>query len=94
MISLLNLFDDCMCYVKFGQWWENNFQCGLVNNFVFYIEKFDVMLFMCEWMVFVESGLGECGVFNCQVFKVQVVKNNCCDFNYDFGINFCSEIIL
>lgn len=49
---------------------------------------------MCEWFVLMESKSGECGVFNWQVLVKQVVKNGRCDVDWDFGINFCFEIIL
>ena len=94
MISLSNLSDDRMRHAKSGNWWENAGHRALANNSVAYTEKPDSMSFMREWTALMESGSGERGVFNREASVRQAAKNGRREFNYEFGTNPCSEIIL
>ncbi len=94
MISLSNLSDDRMRHAKSGNWWENAGHRALANNSVSYTEKPDSMSFMREWTALMESGSGERGVFNREASVRQAAKNGRREFNYEFGTNPCSEIIL
>jgi ribonucleoside-diphosphate reductase alpha chain len=94
MISLSNLSDDRMRHAKSGNWWENAGHRALSNNSVAYTEKPDSMSFMREWTALMESGSGERGVFNREASIRQAAKNGRREFNYEFGTNPCSEIIL
>jgi ribonucleoside-triphosphate reductase len=94
MISLSNLSDDRMRHAKSGAYWESNGQRNLANNSVAYTSKPDSTSFMREWLLLVESGTGERGIFNRQAAKSQAAKNGRRDASYEFGTNPCSEIIL
>ena len=94
MISLSNLSDDRMRSAKAGQWWENESQRALANNSAAYTERPDVGVFMNEWTSLYESKSGERGIFNRTAAQKQAKKNGRREWDWDFGTNPCSEIIL
>lgn len=94
MISLSNLSDDRMRHAKSGAWWDTAPHRALSNNSVCYTEKPDVGSFMREWLSLYDSKSGERGIFNRQAARKVVEMNGRRDYNYDFGTNPCSEIIL
>lgn len=94
MISLSNLSDDRMRSAKAGQWWENEAQRALANNSAAYTERPDVGVFMNEWNSLYESKSGERGIFNRTAAQKQAKKNGRREWDWDFGTNPCSEIIL
>lgn len=94
MISLSNLSDDRMRKAKMGSWWETEPQRALANNSVSYTEKPDVGAFLHEWTSLYESKSGERGIFNRTASQRQAAKNDRRKYDYEFGTNPCSEIIL
>jgi ribonucleoside-diphosphate reductase alpha chain len=94
LISLSNLSDGRMRNAKSGQWWEDNVQRSLANNSVAYTEKPGMDAFMEEWLSLYQSKSGERGIFNREAAKKQAAKNGRRDYNFAFGTNPCSEIIL
>ena len=94
MISLSNLSDNRMRSAKAGQWWENEAQRALANNSAAYTERPDVGVFMNEWTALYESKSGERGIFNRTAAQNQAKKNGRREWDWDFGTNPCSEIIL
>ena len=94
MISLSNLSDDRMRHAKAGAWWESNPQRALANNSACYTERPDVGIFMQEWLSLYESKSGERGIFNREAARLIAKKNGRRKFDFDFGTNPCSEIIL
>ena len=94
LISLSNLSDGRMRNAKAGQWWEDNVQRSLSNNSVCYTEKPGMDAFMEEWVSLYKSKSGERGIFNREASKKQAAKNGRRDYDYAFGTNPCSEIIL
>lgn len=103
LISLSSLTDERLRDAKSGAWWEANPQRALSNNSVAYKEKPEIGTFMEEWISLYKSKSGERGIFNRTAAKKQcqraedfrkdtnyAVRN----FNYEFGTNPCSEIIL
>lgn len=94
LISLSNLSDERMRNAKNGQWWEDNVQRALANNSVCYTEKPDVEIFLKEWTSLIESKSGERGIFNRVAAQKQAQKTGRRDWQQDFGVNPCGEIIL
>jgi ribonucleoside-diphosphate reductase alpha chain len=94
MISLSNLSDDRMRHAKAGAWWESQPQRALANNSACYTERPDVGIFMQEWLSLYESKSGERGIFNREAAKLVVKRNGRRKFDFEFGTNPCSEIIL
>jgi len=94
LISLSNLSDERMALAKSGAWWEENPQRALSNNSVCYTETPSIGRYMREWVNLYESRSGERGIFNRKASKNQASRNGRRDYNYDFGTNPCSEIIL
>ncbi len=94
LISLSNLSDGRMRNAKSGQWWEDNVQRSLSNNSVAYTEKPGMDAFMEEWVSLYKSKSGERGIFNREASKKQAAKNGRRNYDYAFGTNPCSEIIL
>ena len=94
LISLSNLSDGRMRNAKSGQWWEENVQRALANNSVAYTERPGMDAFMDEWFALYQSKSGERGIFNREAAKKQAAKNGRRDYNFAFGTNPCSEIIL
>lgn len=94
MISLSNLSDDRMRKAKMGSWWENEPQRALSNNSICFTEKPEVGAFLQEWLSLYESKSGERGIFNRVASQKQAAKNGRRKFDFDFGTNPCSEIIL
>jgi len=94
LISLSNLSDGRMRNAKSGEWWTDNSQRALANNSVAYTETPGMDAFMEEWLSLYQSKSGERGIFNREAAKKQAAKNGRRDYDYNFGTNPCSEIIL
>jgi ribonucleoside-triphosphate reductase len=94
LISLSNLSDGRMRNAKSGEWWTDNPQRALANNSVAYTETPGMDAFMEEWVSLYHSKSGERGIFNREAAKKQAAKNGRRDYDYNFGTNPCSEIIL
>lgn len=93
-ISLSNLSDDRMRTAKSGQWYVENPQRRIANNSAAYTEKPDFQVFTKEWISLYESKSGERGIYSRVAAKKHVERNNRRDFDYDFGLNPCAEILL
>ena len=94
LISLSNLSDGRMRNAKSGEWWTDNPQRALANNSVSYTETPGMDAYMEEWMSLYQSKSGERGIFNREAAQKQAAKNGRRDYNFAFGTNPCSEIIL
>lgn len=95
LISLSNLTDDRMRSAKNGAWWEDNVQRALANNSVSYTEKPDIGIFLKEWLSLYESKSGERGIFSrVAADKISAKNGRRQPYDYGFGSNPCSEIIL
>lgn len=94
LISLSNLSDDRMRNAKSGQWWEINPQRSIANNSAAYTEQPDIGVFMEEWLSLYRSKSGERGIFNRQAAQKQAEKTGRREFDKEFGVNPCGEIIL
>ena len=94
MISLSNLSDIRMRQAKTGNWYETAPHMSLSNNSVCYTDKPDSETFLREWISLVESKSGERGIFNRVAAQKQAKRNGRRDYNFAFGTNPCSEIIL
>ncbi len=94
LLSLSNLSDDKMRNAKHGRWWDTDPQRALSNNSAAYTEKPDIGIFMAEWLALYDSKSGERGIFSRIACQEQAAKNERRDWEYDFGTNPCSEIIL
>ena len=94
LISLSNVSDDRMRHAKTGQWWEENSQRALANNSAAYTEKPDFDTFLREWIALYESKSGERGILSRPAMQKKALESGRREWNYDFGTNPCSEIIL
>jgi len=94
LISLSNLSDGRMRNAKSGEWWTDNPQRAIANNSVAYSETPGMDAYMEEWLSLYQSKSGERGIFNRQAAQKQAAKNGRRDYNFAFGTNPCSEIIL
>ena len=94
LISLSNLSDERMRDCKSGQWWERFPNLSFANNSVAYTEKPDIGIFMKEWVALYMSKSGERGIFNRQGAKNHVKKEGKRDWNHDFLLNPCGEVLL
>jgi ribonucleoside-triphosphate reductase len=94
LLSLSNLTDERMRDAKRGAWWEANGHRKLANNSVCYTEKPDVGIFMREWSALYKSRSGERGVFNREAARSFVKSLGRRDWEWEFGCNPCSEILL
>lgn len=94
MISLSNLSDDRMRRAKSGAWYVEEKQRTLSNNSACYTEKPDFEAFMDEMSNLFKSKSGERGIFNREAAQLQASKNGRRNYEWDFGTNPCSEIIL
>lgn len=94
LISLSNLSDDRMRGAKSGAWWDDNPQRRLANNSACYTEKPEFDVFLSEWLSLHASKSGERGIFSRVASQKQAARNGRRDWEWDFGTNPCSEIIL
>lgn len=94
LISLSNLSDDRMRNAKSGQWWEINPQRSIANNSAAYTENPEIGIFMEEWLSLYRSKSGERGIFNRLAAQRQAEKTGRREFDKEFGVNPCGEIIL
>ena len=94
LISLSNLSDGRMRNAKSGEWWTDNPQRAIANNSVAYSETPGMDAYMEEWLSLYQSKSGERGIFNREAAIKQAAKNGRRDYNFAFGTNPCSEIIL
>tara|TARA_Y100000114_G_scaffold1519_2_gene1279 strand:+ start:1849 stop:3786 length:1938 start_codon:yes stop_codon:yes gene_type:complete len=95
MISLSDLNDRDMRDAKAGEWFRIEKQRGLSNNSAVYESKPDnIGTFMEEWLALYKSGSGERGIFNRKASKKVAARNKRRDYEFEFGTNPCSEIIL
>lgn len=93
-ISLSDLSDDRMRDAKSGEFWIQSQYRYLSNNSAVYVEKPSVTSFLEEWIALIQSKSGERGIFNRQSAKFLVAQIGRRNYEYDFGCNPCSEIIL
>jgi len=94
LISLSNLSDDRMRDAKKGRFWDFEPQRRLANNSACYTEKPAFQQFTKEWFSLFESQSGERGIINRVALQNQAAKNGRREWEWEFGINPCSEIIL
>lgn len=92
-ISLSNLSDIRMKGAKLGQWQTENNQRSNANNSVIYTEKPDFSVFIEEWKTLFDSKCGERGIVNRVAFQNKC-KEIGRDYEHDFIINPCGEVIL
>lgn len=94
MISLSDLHDESMRHAKSGAWYESNGHRALANNSAVYEERPEIGEFMKEWLSLYDSKSGERGIFNREASVLKAAENGRRKFDFDFGTNPCSEIIL
>src|SRR5512139_4140819 len=94
LISLSNLTDRRMREAKMGAWWEKDSQRSLANNSIAYTEKPDAETFLDEWLSLVKSKSGERGIFNRVAAQTQASRWGRRGYDFNYGCNPCSEIIL
>lgn len=95
MISLSDVTDDRMRVAKTGEWWNGSGHRRLANNSAVYNHrKPDTDLFMKEWKALYDSKSGERGLFSRYACQQIAKRNGRRDYQFDFGTNPCSEIIL
>lgn len=93
-LSLSDLDDADMRDSKSGEWFVDHPEYGLANNSAVYEYKPTRERFDEEWIALQLSGSGERGIFNREAAKAKVKSLGTRDWNYDFGLNPCGEIIL
>jgi len=94
LISLSNVSDDRMRIAKSGQWWIDNPQRQMANNSAVYDTRPEMGIFMQEFLSLYESKSGERGIINRTALKTKAKETGRRDYNFDFGLNPCGEIIL
>ena len=94
MLSLSNLSDLRMRGAKSGEWYGENGQRALSNNSVAYTEKPDMGVFLNEWKSLYDSKSGERGIFNRAGAKKRLKEGGIREWDHDFLINPCGEIVL
>ena len=94
LISLSDLNDDDLRVAKTGDWWRDYSHRSQSNNSAVYDGKPSIGQFMREWLSLYESKSGERGIFNRDACRKVILDNGRRDYDYSFGTNPCSEIIL
>ena len=91
-ISLSDRDDAKMARAKMGQFWLVAPERAMANNSIVYNEKPQLMDYIDDWKILIESGSGERGIFNREGIRRGLPERR--DREFDFGVNPCGEIIL
>jgi ribonucleoside-diphosphate reductase alpha chain len=94
LISLSDLNDKQIATAKSGEFWTSNPHRSMSNNSAVYAGRPDMASFMREWIMLIESGSGERGIFNRVGAVEQMKASGRREAWKDLGTNPCAEILL
>ena len=95
LISHYNPSDDRMANIKAGEYWRSSPHLRLANNSAVWTDEPTVERFLeQQWLPLIKGKSGEPGIINRKALQNKAKENGRREWDRDFGVNPCGEIIL